>query len=344
MTANAVAKRQGIATFAELFKAKSKNLTGLIPRHLTPERVAKIAISALMRNPKLLQCKPETVWFQVAQAATLGLEVNLLGAAYLVPFKNNKTGGMDCQLIVGYQGLIDLARRSGNIESIEARIVYEKDDFELENGLDPVLRHKPCLDSDPGKIRLVYAVAKLKDGGRQIEYMTKTAIDKIRNRSNAANSGPWVSDYDEMARKTVIRRLAKYLPKSIEMAQAMALDDAGDAGEPQLAGLDIEDDAILADASVIPEEESETDKLKSELKSRKKDGDNAESVGQADEPVTDADFTASLAKLSLNYDGNEKRIDGAFSKAGLGVELMDIKPDCADENTRRAVIAIAKGF
>jgi recombination protein RecT len=336
MAANAVAKNT-VGTFAELFKAKSKNLAGLIPRHLTPERVAKIAISALMRNQTLLQCKPETVWFQVAQAATLGLEVNLLGAAYLVPFKNGKTGGMDCQLIVGYQGLIDLARRSGNIESIEARIVYENDVFELENGLEPVLRHKPCLDSDPGKMRLVYAVAKLKDGGRQVEYMTKTEVDAIRRRSKAKDSGPWVTDYEEMARKTVVRRLAKYLPKSIEMAQAMTLDAAGDSGEPALAGLDIEDDAILADADIIPEEESETDKLKSDMRSRKNAAEEAA-------PGSAHTFKQAYAKLSMLYDERGNEVDDMLRMNGVNMPLMDIPKDCADPKVCAEIVRIAAEF
>lgn len=335
MASNAVA-RSGVKTFAELFKAKSKNLAGLIPKHLTPERVAKIAISALMRQPKLLECKPETVWFQVAQAATLGLEVNLLGGAYLVPFKN-KNGGTDCQLIVGYQGLIDLARRSGNIESIEARVVYKNDKFEIEHGLTPTLKHIPCLDGEPGPMRLVYAIAWLKDGGKQVEVMTKTEVDAIRRRSKAANNGPWVTDYDEMARKTVVRRLAKYLPKSIEMAQAMTLEDAGENGEPPLAGLDIEDDAVLADVNVVPDEESETDRLKSEMRTRQKGAKD-------DAPIVDDDFLKARSFLSSIYEERGDEIEDALRMQGVELSLTEIHDDCDDEKARKAVVLIAKGF
>lgn len=329
----AIAK-SSVGTFATYFKQKAPAIKDMIPKHLSSERVAKIAVAALMRNPTLLQCKPETVWFCVAQAATLGLEVNLLGSAYLVPFRNNKAGGMDCQLIVGYQGLIDLARRSGNIESIEARIVYQKDEFELENGLEPVLRHKPCFDTDPGCMRLVYAVAKLKDGGKQIEYMTKKEIDSIRSRSKAKDFGPWVTDYEEMARKTVIRRIAKYLPKSIEFSQALAIDDAGDRGEPQLAGLDIETDDILAEAEANVVEESGTEKLKQKM---------SESKGRKTVEPTH-EYKQSYAKLSLNYDEHGKKIDDLLFANGIEPPLIEISKDETDESICKVIVAIAKEF
>lgn len=333
MSTNALQKNP-IQNFGQFFMAKSKNLAGLIPKHLTPDRVAKIAISALMRQPKLLQCKMETVWFQVAQAASLGLEINLLGAAYLVPFKNNKTGGMDCQLIVGYQGLIDLARRSGNIQSIEARIVYEKDKFEVKYGLNPVLSHEPCLDGDAGKMRLVYGIAILRDGGTQVEIMTKNEINEIRARSKAKDSGPWLTDYNEMARKTVIRRLAKYLPKSIEMSQAMALDDAGDAGELQLAGLDVENMDDVAEAIVVDEPQT-SDTTKAKM---------SEKLTKPKPAESNLEFTKSLAKLSLMYDERGKEIDEMLHMNGIDGDLIDIKPDCNDEKTIMAVIRIAKEF
>lgn len=331
----AIAKSR-VGDFAAYFKQKAPAIKDMIPRHLTSERVAKIAVAALMRNPTLLQCKPETVWFCVAQAATLGLEVNLLGSAYLVPFRNNKSGGTDCQLIVGYQGLIDLARRSGNIESIEARIVYEKDQFELENGLDPVLRHKPCFDGDPGKMRLVYAVAKLKDGGKQVEYMTKKEIDSIRARSKAKDHGPWVTDYEEMARKTVIRRIAKYLPKSIEFAQALAIDDAGDRGEPQLAGLDIEDDTVLAEAEAnVVDDESGSQRLKQKMvESKGKKDDSTDTIPtRRDEAYT---------VLERAFEADAEAVDAALEELGLP-PLSQLK-DTTDAAHISGMVAVAKKF
>lgn len=265
MAKNEVAK-QKISEFGQYFTTKARAIQSMLPKHMNAERVAKIAISALMRNPTLMTCKPETVWLCVANAATLGLEINLLGAAYLVPFRN-KNGGTDCQLIIGYQGLIDLARRSGNIESIEAHVIHENDDFDFEFGLDPRLVHRPNLKVEPGKVVAAYAVAKLKDGGKQIEVMTKLEIDKIRARSKAKDHGPWVSDYEEMAKKTVVRRLCKYLPKSIELAQALTIEEAAENGEPAFAGLEI-DTELISDVELPEPEKEGTNKLKQEMKEK----------------------------------------------------------------------------
>jgi recombination protein RecT len=158
------------------------------------------------------------------QAAQLGLEPGLIGHCYFVPFKNGKTGQSDVQFIIGYKGMIDLARRSGNIESIYAHAVYENDTFEYEYGLHPKLVHKPAM-TNRGEFIGAYAVAHFKDGGYQFEFMPKEEIEKRRKRSRAANNGPWVTDYEEMAKKTVIRHMWKYLPISIEIQQAVTQDE-----------------------------------------------------------------------------------------------------------------------
>lgn len=184
----------------------------VVPRHLTPERVLKVALAATARTPKLLECSANSILQSVMQAAQLGLEPGSpLGHAYLVPY------GKECTLIVGYKGLIDLARRSGQVDGIEARAVYEKDDFVVEYGLDTVLKHKPHIGADRGRLTAVYAIGRLKDSEPQIEVMSRAEVDAIRARSRSSGSGPWVSDYDEMARKTVVRRLVKYLPMSVDI-------------------------------------------------------------------------------------------------------------------------------
>lgn len=201
------------------------------PKHVDAARLVRIAQTAVTKNPALLQCDRESFGTAVLQAAELGLDPGgALGHAYLVPYKNT------CTLIVSFKGMVALARRSGEIVSIEARAVYEKDTFDFEYGLDSKLKHLPYLDGDPGKLRFVYAVAKLKDGGVQFEVMTRTQIDAIRGRSRASSSGPWVTDYDEMAKKTVVRRLFKMLPVSVELASALVDDDARDFGEPTNIG------------------------------------------------------------------------------------------------------------
>jgi len=203
--------------FRDYLDARKANLATVLPKHLTAERVTKIALLAYSKTPKLRECSMESVYAAVLQAAELGLEPGgALGHAYLVPY------GQSCTFIPGYRGLIELARRSGEIESIEAHVIRERDTYEVEFGLDPKLQHKPFLDGDAGGLKLVYAVARLKGGQVQTEVMTKAQVDAIRARSRSGNNGPWVTDYEEMARKTVVRRLCKYLPLSPEKAEALA--------------------------------------------------------------------------------------------------------------------------
>ena len=196
-----------------------------LPKHMDADRMARIALTTIRTNPKLLECSVPSLLGAVMQAAQLGLEPGLIGHCYLVPFKNNKTGQSEVQFIIGYKGMIDLARRSGQIENIYAHAVYSNDEFDYELGLEPKLKHKPYMNGDRGEFIGVYAVAHFKGGGYQFEFMPKEEIEKRRKRSKAANAGPWVTDYEEMAKKTVIRHMWKYLPISIEIQQQAAQDE-----------------------------------------------------------------------------------------------------------------------
>ncbi|MDL5055920.1 recombinase RecT [Geitlerinema calcuttense] len=207
-------------------EAFQKTLETVLPKHLTPERVVKMALVAASRQPRLWECTKESILQSIMKSAELGLDCSgTLGRAYLVPYYNSKISAYECQFIPGYQGLIELARRSGNIARIESRVVYERDTFNVEYGLDQKLSHTPCMTGDRGAMTCVYAVAELTDGSRQIEVMTMEEVDAIRSRSKAKDNGPWKTDYPEMARKTVIRRIAKYLPLSTELEKAFEADD-----------------------------------------------------------------------------------------------------------------------
>lgn len=217
----ALAKQDSIQS---LLKKMEPQMALCLPKHLSPSRLARIALTVLRQNSKLQQCEPTSFIAAIMQAAQLGLEPGVLGQCYLIPYGN------ECQFMPGYRGLIDLARRSGNIVSIVARVVYENDLFNYEYGLQEKLEHKPALDNK-GKIIAFYAVAILKDGGHQFEIMSKNEVDKIRDTySKAKNKGPWVDNYEEMAKKTVIRRLFKWLPSSPEMQKAAMLDELQEAG------------------------------------------------------------------------------------------------------------------
>ena len=187
---------------------------------LTPERLARIAVTTLRTTPALMGCTVPSLLGAMVQCAQLGLEPDpRLGLAYLVPY------GKECQLIIGYRGLMQLARRSGEVVSIEAHVVHEFDRFECVYGTDAHIRHEPVIIGDRGEMVAVYAVAKLRDGSAMWDVMSRADVDAIRARSRG-KGGPWSTDYAEMARKTVVRRLAKYLPLSVEWADAESADGA----------------------------------------------------------------------------------------------------------------------
>lgn len=209
-----------------------------LPKSLTAERLTRIVMTECRKTPELLRCNEASFLGAVLQCAQLGLEPgSALGHCYLLPFGSGKAkdGKPNCQLIIGYRGMIDLARRSGQIVSLNAYCVREKDDFTYELGLHPDIKHRPTSAAEPGPVTYVYAVAVLKGGGVQFEVMSRAEIEAIRSKSKAGDKGPWVTHWDEMARKTVVRRLFKYLPVSIEAVRAVEIDEKTDRGEAATA-------------------------------------------------------------------------------------------------------------
>ena len=203
-----------------------KQLALAVPKHLNADRMARIAATEVRKNKALLNTEPTSFLGSVMQAAQLGLEPgSALGQAYLVPYGNQ------CQLIIGYKGMIDLARRSGQILSLNAYEVREGDDFNFQLGLKPDIHHVPRLEADRIKkpITYVYAVATLKGGGYQFEVMSRAEVEAVRAKAKSKNI--WNSYFEEMAKKTVIRRLFKYLPVSIEALEITNADAKREAGE-----------------------------------------------------------------------------------------------------------------
>lgn len=203
-----------------------KQLALAVPKHLNADRMARIAATELRKNKALLNTEPTSFLGSVMQAAQLGLEPgSALGQAYLVPYGNQ------CQLIIGYKGMIDLARRSGQVLSLNAYAVREGDDFNFQLGLKPDIHHVPSLEADRIKkpITYVYAVATLKGGGYQFEVMSRAEIEAVKAKAKSKNI--WNSYPEEMAKKTVIRRLFKYLPVSIEALEITNADAKREAGE-----------------------------------------------------------------------------------------------------------------
>lgn len=258
-TSKMVARDAGFGNVRKFFESQRKAIMDVLPKHISPDRLIGIALGALRATPKLLECKVESLLSALVQCAQLGLEPNTpLGHAYLIPFENRRRNTVEVQIILGYKGLIDLARRSGQVISIAAHEVCERDHFVYEYGLYEKLEHRPPLTGDRGKVIAFYAVAKLKDGGHAFEVMSKDQVDAIRDASQnyafAKDKGGtvWAKHYVEMGRKTVLRRIFKYLPVSIELQSAFDLDDRASRAENQ-----IEFGVIDGEFTVIPEDERE---------------------------------------------------------------------------------------
>lgn len=192
-----------------------------LPRHISPDRFVRISLTALTRTPNLANCDQSSFFMQLMTLSQLGLEPDGR-LAHLIPFKNNKKGITECQLIVDYKGLAALAMRSGQISKIHADKVCEKDVFEFDTG--EVKKHGINFREDRGAAYAYYALVVFKDGTQKADCMTKSEVDAIRKRSRAASDGPWVTDYDEMAKKTVFRRLTKWLELSPEYRDALEAD------------------------------------------------------------------------------------------------------------------------
>lgn len=215
-------------------------------KHTDPKRLMALAISTINKNPKLGACTESSVLSCLMRCSTLGLEpsdVDGLGRAYIIPYGNQAT------FILGYKGMIELARRSGEIKDISARAVYDGDFFEYEYGLDEKLRHIPGAgEKTPDKLTHVYCVVHFKDGGHYFDVMTKAEVEKIRARSKAAkgNTSPWTTDYEAMAKKTVIKRANPYLPLSVEAKTAIASDETEGGFVTELQTRDVVSEPIEA--------------------------------------------------------------------------------------------------
>lgn len=268
-------------TIAAYFNTRQSQVLAALPKvGITAERMVRLVFSAINQTPKLLNCTPETLFNAMIQCASLGLEPNTrLQHAFFVPFGNK------VQLIIGYQGLILLAHRSDDISSVKAHAVREGDLFEYEFGLDEKLRHIPNWDDFEGrkdKITFAYAVVVFKDGTKTFEIMSRAEIDSIRKRSKTPNDGPWVTDYEMMCRKTVIKRLMHYIPLSTnKLSEAIKIDGENEAG--------------LQDMTEILEvEDMQTTKKKSNGK--------LEAMAEAEEEITPKKMLTDM--LLKKFEGN----------------------------------------
>lgn len=242
-----------------LIRAMEPEIKKALPSVITPERFTRMVFTALSSNKKLQACTPESFLGAMMQAAQLGVEPNTpIGQAYLIPYGNQ------VQFQLGYKGLIDLAYRSGEVQSIQAHEVHENDTFEYELGLNPKLKHVPAM-KDGGPVILYYAVIKLKNGGEGFEVMSREDVDQFaRAKSKTYKNGPWQTDFDEMAKKTVLKKVLKYAPLKSDFAKQVKEDETIKTNIAEnMADLPDETVTIDAEAQTPQDEEIPFDEIPS---------------------------------------------------------------------------------
>lgn len=231
-------------TLSQFITKHQEDFARVLPKHMSADRLVRLSVGALRTTKHLAGCTLPSFASSIMACSVLGLEPNTpLGHAYLIPFK--KKGVYECQLIIGYKGLIDLMNRSGVVSSVRSIPVFEGDEFDYELGLHADIRHKPGKEptrgTDPTKLTHVYPVVKLREAGVEPiwDVLNRAQIDARRGRSQASSDGPWVTDYIPMALKTGIRQIATWVPSSAErampLAQAVAYEEAHERGKNMAA-------------------------------------------------------------------------------------------------------------
>lgn len=233
-------------TIFDVVQAGAKQFATALPKHVNSERFVRIAITTIRQNPKLAKCSQESLLGALMVSAQLGLEPGMLGQCYLIPFENKKAGTIECQFQIGYKGLIELLRRSGQLSDIYSYTVYENDEFSIEYGLSRTLTHKPNF-IDRGDIKGFYAVAILKDGAKAFEYMTKDEIigHEEKYRKGSYKNDVWNKNFEEMAQKTVVKKLLKWLPVSVEFLENINKDEKTSTWNEKTKELETFDELII---------------------------------------------------------------------------------------------------
>lgn len=314
-----------------------------LPRHLTPDRFIRVAVTAMTKTPKLAQCDQASFFGALLTLSQFGLEPDGR-RAHLIPFENRKRGCVECQLIIDWKGLAELAMRSGIVANLHADIVRDGDLFDYSCGkikahVPWFIRRDSAKPDKPGDIFAVYAIAEFRDGSSKADVMSLEEVDAIRARSRAGQSGPWVTDYNEMAKKTVFRRLSKWLPLSPEFRDALDADDelpplknVTPLGEKVAGGL-----ASMVDSSAAGEA----------IPAETTDAGASGSSSEEDVPYTDADrerIIAELKDLLLNHEVPESKL-WQYATTGKhvpeGIDELWALPTAVLEKLRAAVPALS---
>ncbi len=221
------AKERKLVTVFDFLEMRKDQISKALPSHITPDRMIGVFTMLFKSSPELMNCDQTSLVCAVIQTVQLGLEPGNVAHCYYVPFQNKKKNCKEVQFILGYKGIIELISRSGKASILNTEVVYQNDFFEYELGLNPVLKHLPT-SSDRGEIIGVYCVAKnLVANEKVFIYLHKEDIDKVRRSSKAGNSdySPWKNWYEEMAKKTAVRRISKLLPLSVQVQREISTDE-----------------------------------------------------------------------------------------------------------------------
>lgn len=220
------------ATMADQIRQMQNQFQMAMPKGAEAQQLVRDALTCLRTNPQLAECDPQSVLGGLMTVSQLGLRVGVLGHSWLLPFWDNRSKSRKAQLIIGYQGYRELAQRTGQIDTIIARPVHENDHFDLDYGVADNLVHKPELRGERGEAIGYYAIVKYTTGGYAFWYMSKTEVEQHRDRNAMARDksgrivGPWRDNFDAMAGKTVFLQLARWMPKSTELASAIEADNS----------------------------------------------------------------------------------------------------------------------
>lgn len=315
--ATAAAARKDVKSLIEgsAFRAE---IAKVLPRHLTAERMIRVALTATMKTPKLLLCTAESLTRCLLDCSALGIEPDGR-RAHLIPFEDRKKGTVTATLIIDYKGLAELAMRSGLVSNIHADVVRENDVFEYDLG--EIKTHKINFREDRGAAYAFYAICRFKDGTVKADVMSVDEVEAIRMRSKSPNEGPWATDPVEMGKKTVFRRLSKWLPLSPEFRDAVEKDDEHDDIKPMV---NVTPRPPLFDVPAAPAPQVQ-DTPQDEPHGDEQPPVEADNAGvNSPDPIRQRDLQAvedvkeaNYAKIATELDAKRQLIGDGFTDAGV---------------------------
>lgn len=288
-------------TAGKLLERYKKDFEQIVVKHIPLDLILKAGMHCVREVPALANCTNASFVAALMVFCETGL---IPGKAYqegyILPFRDKKRNTIEATVVFDYRGLIKLARQSGEVATVEARVVYEGDEFEYEYGLNSKLVHRHCPQEQRGKLTHAYAIGRFKDQSVPpvFEVMTWAEIDKIRQNSPGANSDAWVNHFDEQARKTAVKRVCKYLPREYRLIRALQVDDAADTGEAP----DVQVEELIPEMEIPPQ--SKTDALADQI-AGKQGKEKAEPKAKVKQKTTKKE---ELKVEPVNLDGLVERI------------------------------------